>query len=93
MNLRKKPEETVKKKVPGIPIEERVARYLAGRQTFAQRRQLKKAFNREYGKAAAYNGAVRNSKVRKLNALAAKIPAYKVPAWAQEKEATHDSSK
>lgn len=92
MNLLKKTEPPAKKAL-GVPIEEQVARYLSGRQTFAQRRRLKKAFNQEYGKAQGYTGAVKNSKVRKLNVLAAKVPAYKVPTWAQEKEASHESSK
>lgn len=74
----------VKPPVP-LPIEEHVARYLTGRRTFAQRRRLKKALNAEYGKAHVYFGAVRASKVKKLNALAAKVPGYTVPEWAQEK--------
>jgi hypothetical protein len=57
------------------PVEARVAAY-------PLRRRTRQALNREFGKALKLRGAVKKSRLRKLEALAEKVPGYAVPAAA-----------
>lgn len=67
-----------------LPIEERVERYKASRQTFLQSRRMRQKLNEEYGRAANYRGAVKKSRFKKLNALAVYVHGFRIPEFARE---------
>lgn len=68
-----------------LSIETRVERYLDSRKTFLQSRRMRQALNAEYGRtAAAYRGAVKKARYKKLNKLAAQVKGYSIPEYAQQ---------
>lgn len=52
-----------------LTIEERISRFTASQKSPAQRRRLRHAINLEQGKALKLRGAVKASRLRKLDAL------------------------
>jgi hypothetical protein len=63
-----------------LPIEDRIERA-------PLRRRTRQALNREFGKALKLRGAVKKSKLKKLTALAERLPGYAIPKAAQDAQA------